>query len=124
MVDDSIVRGTTSKYIVQLLRDAGAVEVHVRVASPTFRYPSFYGIDVEDRNDLVAADHSVEEIREMIGADSLAFLSVNGTVDSIGLKFDAPNSGLCMSYFTGEYPTPLYDYEADYLESLKKSKNH
>ena len=123
IVDDSIVRGTTSKYIIQLLRDAGAVEVHVRVASPTFRYPSFYGIDVEDRNDLVAADHSVEEISEMIGADSLAFLSVNGTVDSIGLNFDAPNSGLCMSYFTGEYPTPLYDYEADYLESLKSKKN-
>ena len=76
MVDDSIVRGTTSKYIVQLLRDAGAVEVHVRIASPPFRFPSFYGIDVQDRKDLIAADHSVEEIGEMIGADSLAFLSV------------------------------------------------
>ena len=122
MVDDSIVRGTTSKYIVQLLRDAGAIEVHVRVASPLFRYPSFYGIDIEDRKDLIAADHSVEEIREIIGADSLAFLSVTGTIDSIGLNFDAPYNGLCMAYFTGEYPTPLYDYEADYLKSLKKAR--
>ena len=122
VIDDSIVRGTTSKYIVQLLRDAGAVEVHMRIASPPFRFPDFYGIDVQDRKHLIAADHSVEEIREIIGADSLAFLSVTGTIDSIGLNFDAPYKGLCMAYFTGEYPTPLYDYEADYLESLKKAR--
>lgn len=111
IVDDSIVRGTTSKHIIQLLREAGAVEVHVRVASPPFRYPSFYGIDVEDRKELIAAAHSVEEIREIIGADSLEFLSVTGMIDSIGLTFDSPYNGLCMAYFTGEYPTPLYDYE-------------
>ena len=123
VIDDSIVRGTTSKYIVQLLRDAGAIEVHMRIASPPFSFPNFYGIDVQDRNQLIAADHSVDEIREIIGADSLAFLSVTGTIDSIGLNFDAPYKGLCMAYFTGEYPTPLYDYEADYLESLKSKKN-
>ena len=123
VIDDSIVRGTTSKYIVQLLRDAGAVEVHMRIASPPFSFPDFYGIDVQDRNQLIAADHSVDEIREIIGVDSLAFLSVTGTIDSIGLNFDAPYKGLCMAYFTGEYPTPLYDYEADYLESLKSKKN-
>ena len=123
VIDDSIVRGTTSKYIVQLLRDAGAVEVHMRIASPPFRFPDFYGIDVQDRKHLIAADHSVEEIREIIGVDSLAFLSVTGTIDSIGLNFDAPYKGLCMAYFTGEYPTPLYDYEADYMESLKSKKN-
>ena len=123
VIDDSIVRGTTSKYIVQLLRDAGAIEVHMRIASPPFCFPDFYGIDVQDRNHLIAADHSVEEIREIIGVDSLAFLSVTGTIDSIGLNFDAPYKGLCMAYFTGEYPTPLYDYEADYLESLKSKKN-
>ena len=123
VIDDSIVRGTTSKYIVQLLRDAGAVEVHMRIASPPFSFPDFYGIDVQDRNHLIAADHSVEEIGEIIGVDSLAFLSVTGTIDSIGLNFDAPYKGLCMAYFTGEYPTPLYDYEADYLESLKSKKN-
>lgn len=120
VIDDSIVRGTTSKYIVQLLRDAGATEVHMRIASPLFRFPDFYGIDVQDRKQLIAAEHSVEEIREIIGADSLVFLSVPGTVDSIGLNFDAPYKGLCMAYFTGEYPTPLYDYEADFLNSLKK----
>ncbi|WP_338473213.1 amidophosphoribosyltransferase [Niallia sp. XMNu-256] len=122
MVDDSIVRGTTSKHIVQLLRDAGATEVHVRIASPPFRYPDFYGIDLQNRKDLIAADHSIEEIKKIIGADSLAFLSVTGTVDSIGLNFDAPYKGLCMSYFTGEYPTPLYDYEADYLKSIEEPK--
>jgi amidophosphoribosyltransferase len=121
VIDDSVVRGTTSKYIVQLLRDAGATEVHMRIASPTFCFPDFYGIDVTDRKQLIAADHSVEEIREIIGADSLEFLSVTGTIDSIGLNFDAPYKGLCMAYFTGEYPTPLYDYEADYLNSLKKA---
>ena len=84
---------------------------------------NFYGIDVKDRKHLIAADHSVEEIREIIGVDSLAFLSVKGTIDSIGLNFDAPYKGLCMAYFTGEYPTPLYDYEQDYLESLKKQKS-
>src|SRR5690606_14349258 len=81
IVDDSIVRGTTSKYIIQLLRDAGATEVHMRIASPPFRFPDFYGIDVQDRRGLIAADHTVEEIRDIIGADSLAFLSVPGTVD-------------------------------------------
>jgi amidophosphoribosyltransferase len=123
MVDDSIVRGTTSKHIVQLLRDAGATEVHVRIASPPLRFPCFYGIDIQNRKELVAADHSVEEIREIIGADSLVFLSVIGTVDSIGLNFDAPYKGLCMAYFTGDYPTQLYDYEADYLKSLEKAKS-
>lgn len=122
IVDDSIVRGTTSKYIIQLLRDAGATEVHMRIASPPFRFPDFYGIDVQDRRGLIAADHTVEEIRDIIGADSLAFLSVPGTVDSIGLHFDAPYNGLCMAYFTGDYPTPLYDYEEAYLGSLKNAK--
>ncbi len=120
VIDDSIVRGTTSKYIVQLLRDAGATEVHMRIASPTFCFPDFYGIDVTDRNQLIAADHSIAEIREIIGADSLEFLSVDGTINAIGLNFDAPYKGLCMCYFTGEYPTPLYDYETEYMKSLKK----
>ena len=123
LVDDSIVRGTTSKYIVQLLREAGATEVHMRIASPPFRFPSVYGIDIQNRKELIAADHSVEEIREMIGVDSLAFLSITGTVDSIGLNFEAPYKGLCMSYFTGDYPTPLYDYEADYRKSIEKAKS-
>lgn len=120
MVDDSIVRGTTSRRIVQLLKEAGAAEVHVRISSPPLKYPCFYGIDIQNQKELIAADYSVEEIREKIGADSLSFLSVEGTVDSIGLKFDAPHNGLCMSYFTGDYPTPLYDYETDYMKTLAK----
>lgn len=120
MVDDSIVRGTTSRRIVQLLKEAGAAEVHVRISSPPLKYPCFYGIDIQNQKELIAADYSVEEIREKIGADSLSFLSVEGTVDSIGLKFDAPYNGLCMSYFTGDYPTPLYDYETDYMNTLAK----
>lgn len=120
MVDDSIVRGTTSRRIVQLLKEAGAAEVHVRISSPPLKHPCFYGIDIQNQKELIAADYSVEEIREKIGADSLSFLSVEGTVDSIGLKFDAPHNGLCMSYFTGDYPTPLYDYETDYMNTLAK----
>lgn len=120
MVDDSIVRGTTSRRIVQLLKEAGAAEVHVRISSPPLKYPCFYGIDIQNQKELIAADYSVEEIREKIGADSLSFLSVEGTVDSIGLKFDAPHNGLCMSYFIGDYPTPLYDYETDYMKTLAK----
>ncbi|MFT0763111.1 amidophosphoribosyltransferase [Scrofimicrobium sp. R131] len=118
MVDDSIVRGTTSRRIVQLLRDAGAAEVHVRIASPPLKYPSFYGIDIQSRRELIAADHTVDEIRQAIGADSLEFLSCEGLVRAVGLQLDAPNGGLLMAYFDGKYPTPLYDYEADYLASL------
>ncbi|MDU4933147.1 MAG: amidophosphoribosyltransferase [Enterococcus gallinarum] len=119
MVDDSIVRGTTSRRIVQLLKEAGAKEVHVRIASPPLRYPCFYGIDIQTRKELIAAQQSVEEIRQTIGADSLAFLSETGLIEAIGLDLDAPYSGLCMAYFNGDYPTPLYDYEESYLASLE-----
>ena len=115
MVDDSIVRGTTSRRIVKLLKDAGAAEVHVAIASPALKYPCFYGIDIQDRDELIAATHTTDEIREAIGADSLTYLSQTGLVEAIG------HDKLCLSYFDGEYPTPLYDYEADYLESLAKN---
>ena len=120
MVDDSIVRGTTSRRIVQLLKEAGAKEVHVRIAAPPLKYPCFYGIDIQTRKELIAANHSIEEICEEIGADSLSFLSEDGLIDAIGLAFDAPYSGLCMAYFNGDYPTPLYDYEEKYQASLKE----
>lgn len=120
MVDDSLVRGTTSRRIVQLLKEAGAKEVHVRIASPPLRFPCFYGIDIQSRKELIAANHSIGEIKQLIGADSLEFLSEEGLIDAIGLNFDAPYSGLCMAYFNGDYPTPLYDYEEDYLSSLKE----
>ncbi|GMA15754.1 amidophosphoribosyltransferase [Deinococcus metallilatus] len=103
LVDDSIVRGTTSRQIVNLLREAGAREVHFRVSSPPITHPCFYGIDTAARKELVASTHSVEEIRELIGADTLAFISEPGLRQAIG------GQGLCGACFTGEYPagTPL-----------------
>lgn len=123
LVDDSIVRGTTSTYIVKMLRDAGAKSVHLLIASPPLKYPCFYGIDIEHTRELMAANYTVEEMREQIGADSLSFLSLEGLIKSIGLNQDAPNEGLCVSYFDGEYPTPLYDYEATF-ENPKTANDH
>ena len=120
MIDDSIVRGPTSRRIVQLLKEAGATEVHVAIGSPALAYPCFYGIDIQTRKELIAANHTVEEIREIIGADSLTYLSIDGLIDSIGIDTDEPNGGLCVDYFTGKYSTPLYDYEKSYLESLEE----
>ena len=120
MIDDSIVRGTTSRRIVNLLKEAGATEVHVAIGSQALAYPCFYGIDIQTRKELIAANHTVEETREIIGADSLTYLSIDGLIDSIGIDTDAPNGGLCVAYFDGKYPTPLYDYEERYLESLKE----
>ncbi|MBU7217800.1 amidophosphoribosyltransferase [Staphylococcus gallinarum] len=120
LVDDSIVRGTTSRRIVQMLKDAGANEVHVRIASPEFMFPSFYGIDVSTTAELISANKSPEEIRDYIGADSLSYLSVDGLIDSIGLDQDVPYSGLCVESFTGDYPAGLYDYEEEYVKHLSE----
>ncbi|WP_283679638.1 amidophosphoribosyltransferase [Lentilactobacillus sp. Marseille-Q4993] len=114
LVDDSIVRGTTSKRIVKLLKDAGALEVHLRIASPALRYPCFYGIDIQTTRELIAANHTVEEMRDIFGADSLGFLSTDSLIKAVNLDSDAPNQGLCVAYFDGKYPTPLYDYQAEY----------
>jgi amidophosphoribosyltransferase len=118
MIDDSIVRGTTSRRIVNLLRQAGAAEVHVLIASPPYIYPCFYGIDTPDRKELIAATHSVEEIRRVIQADSLHYLSENGLLESIGLPQDnSASTGLCTCCFDRNYPTKL---SADYIESLSR----
>ena len=120
VVDDSLVRGTTSQRIVRMLRDAGAKEVHMLIASPPFRFPCFYGIDISTRSELMAAHYSVDQMKAAIGADSLHFLSVQGLIDSIGVPDagKAPFGGLTVAYFNGDYPTPLYDYEASYLASF------
>lgn len=122
IVDDSIVRGTTSIQLVKMLKEAGAKEVHMRIASPPFRYPHFYGIDVSDRSQLMAAKHSVAEMQELIGVESLGFLSVSGLIKAINLPMgqDKENGGLTVAYFNGKYPTPLYDYEEDYLQSFEE----
>jgi len=100
MIDDSIVRGTTSKRLVQILRDAGAKEVHMRISSPPYMYPCFFGVDTSSRSQLIAAECSVEEIRKMTGADSLGYLSLEGLLKTpVGAK-----CGFCTGCFTGKYP--------------------
>ena len=102
MVDDSIVRGTTSIKIVKMLKDAGAKEVHMRVASPPVIAPCFFGIDTPNTNELVAATKSVEEIRQMIGADSIAYLSAEGLQEAIAL-----GDNLCLACFNSKYPVEI-----------------
>ncbi|MND91364.1 Amidophosphoribosyltransferase precursor [compost metagenome] len=107
MIDDSIVRGTTSRRIVNLLREAGATEVHVRITSPPFKNPCFYGIDTPDRAELIASAKSIDEIRREINADSLEFLSSEGLIQAVGGDNAGDyKGGLCMACFDNEYPTP------------------
>ncbi len=114
LVDDSVVRGTTSKKIVQLIRDAGAREVHMRISSPPITHPDFYGIDTPRKKDLLAANMSLDEMREYMGADSLAFLSVDGIYRSIGLEGRDSNAPQFTDHcFTGDYPTDLTDHHGD-----------
>ncbi|MFZ2756769.1 MAG: amidophosphoribosyltransferase [Atopobiaceae bacterium] len=101
MVDDSIVRGTTSRQIVRMLKEAGATEVHVRINSPEVTWPCFYGIDTDTQDQLISANRSVEGIRDFIGADSLAFLSVGGLLNCV------PMAGYCTACFTGQYPVEI-----------------
>ncbi|MFA9558426.1 amidophosphoribosyltransferase [Evansella sp. AB-rgal1] len=108
MIDDSIVRGTTSRRIVKLLREAGAKEVHVRISAPPIKNPCFYGIDTSTSSELIASVKTVEEIREEIGADTLEFLSVEGLMDGIGRSKEMENCGQCLACFTGQYPTEIY----------------
>jgi amidophosphoribosyltransferase len=108
MVDDSIVRGTTSRRIVKMLRDAGAKEVHVVIAAPPLVSPCFYGVDISTDSELIATGRSVDEVREEIGADSLTFLTAEGMLKAIGRSSDMKNCGQCLACFTGEYPTEIY----------------
>ncbi|CAI2692472.1 amidophosphoribosyltransferase [Apilactobacillus apinorum] len=120
LVDDSIVRGTTSKFIVKMLKDAGAKSVHVRIASPDLKYPCFYGIDIQKPSELIGANYSVDEIRDIIGADTLKYLSVDCLIEAIDLKCDNQYRGLCTAYFDGKYPTSLYDYQETYDREAKR----
>jgi amidophosphoribosyltransferase len=106
VVDDSIVRGTTTRQIVALLRKAGATEVHLRISSPPIHHPCFYGIDTQIETELIASTHSVEEIREFVGADSLTYLSIGGVLSAL----DLPYEKFCFACFDGRYPVPVpYD---------------
>jgi len=103
VVDDSVVRGTTTRAIVRMLRDAGACEVHLRVSSPPFRWPCYYGIDTPRREELLAAAMSLEEIERYLDVDSLAYLGIEELKAAIG----AGEAGWCDACLTGRYPTPV-----------------
>jgi amidophosphoribosyltransferase len=103
VVDDSIVRGTTTKAMVEMLRSAGAAEVHMRISSPPYRWPCFYGMDTGSRGQLLAANMEIEEIRRYLDVDTLAYLTLDGLVEAIG----APGAGFCNACLTGEYPVAI-----------------
>jgi amidophosphoribosyltransferase len=112
LIDDSIVRGTTSLKIVQMMRDAGATQVHMRIASPPTRHSCFYGVDTPEREKLLAAQHNVEEMRAFIHADSLAFVSIDGMYKALGeANRSSDHPQYCDACFTGDYPTRLTDQD-------------
>ncbi|MFQ6974320.1 MAG: amidophosphoribosyltransferase, partial [Enterocloster aldenensis] len=110
MIDDSIVRGTTSALIVNMLRDAGAREVHVRISAPPFLHPCYFGTDIPSEDQLIAHGHTVEEIRDMIGADSLSYLKMER------LQEMACSRSICTACFSGKYPIepPVEDIRGSY----------
>jgi amidophosphoribosyltransferase len=105
VVDDSIVRGNTQRAIVRMLREAGALEVHIRIASPPVQWPCFYGIDFATRAELIASGLDVEGVRRSVGADTLGYVSLEGLIAST----EQPRTRLCMACFDGTYPIPLPD---------------
>jgi len=111
VVDDSIVRGTTSRKLVKALRDAGATEVHMRISSPPVTHPCFYGIDTDNQDQLIGATKTVEEIGQQIGVDSLAYLSLEGMLKTTQDDVES----FCSACFTGDYPVPV-------PELIKRSK--
>ena len=114
LIDDSIVRGTTSVKIVQMMREAGAREVHFRISSPPIAYPDFYGIDTPERDKLLAARMDLESMRRFMGADSLAFLSIEGIYRAMGYPArDANQPQFTDHCFTGDYPTRLIDKDGE-----------
>jgi len=120
VVDDSIVRGTTTRQIVQALRESGATEVHLRITCPPIAWPCFYGIDMSTRNELVASDLSVEEVRAFVGADSLGYLGLEGLVRATGAEPD----GFCRACFDGDYPIPIPQEAGKFvLEDLPFTKS-
>jgi amidophosphoribosyltransferase len=111
VVDDSIVRGTTTPRVINLLRKAGAKEVHMRICAPPIRYPCFFGVDMATRWELIAAQKSVAEIKKAIGADTLGYISMDGLIEAVG----QPREAFCAACFTGDYPTPV-QLEMDKLQ--------
>ena len=112
LVDDSLVRGTTSQKIVRMVRAAGAKEVHVRISCPPTISPCFYGVDTPRKSELIAATHTIEEIREFLEADSVAYLSLEGLLSAVNTE----RSSYCTSCYTGNYPVPVPSDEATHLQ--------
>ncbi len=115
VVDDSIVRGTTTRQTIALLREAGATEVHFRVSSPPYRWPCFYGLDTGSRSDLLAADMSVGEIADFLGVDSLAYLDLERTIAATR----AGGESFCTACFTGDYPVPVPDHDTKHALEIE-----
>ncbi|MCC7185092.1 MAG: amidophosphoribosyltransferase [Acidobacteria bacterium] len=116
LVDDSIVRGTTSRKIVKMVRAAGATEVHMRISCPPTISPCFYGVDTPQRSELIAATHTLEEVRKYIGADSLGYLSLDGLLSAVGPQ----RKSYCTSCYTGDYPVAFPQNQAAYLQLALK----
>ncbi len=123
LVDDSIVRGTTSKKIVNMVREAGASEVHMRIASPPTTHSCYYGVDTPERSKLLAARHNVEEMCKLIGADSLAFISIDGLYRAMNeAKRDNASPQFCDACFTGDYPIRLTDHDQSLGKGHQKER--
>ena len=119
LIDDSIVRGTTSRKIVKMVRAAGAREVHVRISCPPTISPCYYGVDTPSRMELIAATHTLEEITKYLGADSVGYLSLEGLMTAVGSQ----RNSYCSSCYTGVYPVPFPQDQATYLQlALKLDK--
>ena len=116
LIDDSIVRGTTSKKIVKMLRDAGAKEVHLRISSPPTRFSCHYGIDTPTRRELIASHSNVEEIRAFVDADTIGYLSTEGMMEAFG----RPEHATCAACFTGKYPVEIPEAEAEPEEQISE----
>jgi len=116
LVDDSLVRGTTSRKIVKMMKAAGAKEIHLRISCPPTVSPCFYGIDTPRRSELIAATHTLEEIRKYIEADSVGYLSLEGLLSSVGSR----RKSYCTSCYTGQYPVAFPQNEAAYLQLALK----
>ncbi len=117
LVDDSIVRGSTTRQLVEMVRRAGAQEIHLRISSPPYRWPCFYGMDTSDQGKLLAARMSVEEIARFLGVDSIGYLSIDGMIEGTG----APRDGFCTACLTGDYPTDISAAEGKFvLEPVRR----
>jgi len=119
LIDDSIVRGTTSRNLVRMLKNAGAKEVHMRIAGPEIKFPCFYGVDFSTYEELISARLTTEEICASIGADSLDFMSIDGLRMGVKLANHGKDCGKCTTCFNGDYPTHLYARLDDANKNVK-----